>query len=73
MVMFQNEYYEVRVSDSGESYDVVNTKSGVVELGACASLPRCIILAKESSDYLDRLKAPTPVAQIFSIPQRSDS
>ncbi len=51
--LYSNPRYEVLVNGDGDGYLVRNKQTGVTEYQNSA-LPRCIIVAKESFDYLDR-------------------
>ena len=51
-MQFENKHYIVRVKDDLMGYDVINKASGVIEYEH-VSLPRSIMVAEESSNYLN--------------------
>lgn len=77
MSLFDNKNYTVELNDNSDGYNVVNKETGVIEYTE-SSLPRCIIVAAESSSALDRYfpeeeakdEPKGVVRNLFPIPQR---
>ena len=52
--LYRKDRYFIRINAEGDKYEVVNEETGVVEYSE-RSLPRCIIIADEFSDFFSNL------------------
>lgn len=52
-MLYENKNYKVTLPENGVKYEVVNKETGVVEFTE-ASLPRCVIVALEYDQVLEK-------------------
>lgn len=76
-LFLQGVNYSVTVNEEGNGYQVTNLATGVVEY-TNTSLPRCLIIAEESEDYLSRRKQEEELkeatsARVFTFPPKDNS
>lgn len=66
-MLYENKNYKVTLPTDAVKYEVVNKETGVVEFTE-ASLPRCIIVALEYDQVLDKYLPKEPVEETAHAP-----